>query len=155
MKVNAILLKPLDGFAPGSPRSFDKPDFDRLHDMGAVREAGDDDEVEAPGDEAAQMLERLRHPVEGPRLLGELKNQFEQHGRDMASLRDELTGAVDRATAADTARDAAVAERDDARASAEQAIAARDALQAELDQARATPPAPTPAGKPTKSRVEG
>lgn len=39
MKVNAILLKPLDGMPEGSEREFDKPDFERLKDMGAVKEA--------------------------------------------------------------------------------------------------------------------
>lgn len=39
MKINAVLLKPLDGDAEGSEREFDKADFDRLEAMDAVREA--------------------------------------------------------------------------------------------------------------------
>jgi hypothetical protein len=37
--VKAILLKPLDGFPEGTEREFEKEDFDRLKDMGAVRAA--------------------------------------------------------------------------------------------------------------------
>lgn len=46
--VKAILLKPLDGLPEGSEREFDKPDFDRLKEMGAVRSAGDAGEKAAP-----------------------------------------------------------------------------------------------------------
>ncbi len=39
--IKAILTKPLDGFPEGSEREFDKADFDRLKEMGAVRAAGE------------------------------------------------------------------------------------------------------------------
>jgi hypothetical protein len=35
--VNAILLKPIDGLREGDEREFDKVDFDRLEQLGAVR----------------------------------------------------------------------------------------------------------------------
>jgi hypothetical protein len=37
--VKAVLLKPLDGKPEGSEVEFDKPDFDRLKEMGAVKAA--------------------------------------------------------------------------------------------------------------------
>lgn len=40
--VKAILTKPLDGQPEGSEREFDKVDFDRLHEMGAVRAADEE-----------------------------------------------------------------------------------------------------------------
>ena len=39
-KVNAILLKPLDGARIGSEAEFDQVDFDRLVERGAVKAAG-------------------------------------------------------------------------------------------------------------------
>lgn len=37
--IKAILTKPLDGDPEGTPREFDKVDFDRLVALGAVRKA--------------------------------------------------------------------------------------------------------------------
>lgn len=37
--VKAILIKPLDGMPEGSEREFDKEDFARLEELGAVRKA--------------------------------------------------------------------------------------------------------------------
>lgn len=37
--IKAILTKPLDGMPEGTEREFDKVDFDRLRELGAVREA--------------------------------------------------------------------------------------------------------------------
>jgi hypothetical protein len=37
--IKAILTKPLDGMPEGTERDFDKVDFDRLRELGAVREA--------------------------------------------------------------------------------------------------------------------
>jgi hypothetical protein len=37
--IKAILTKPLDGDPEGTPREFDKVDFDRLVTLGAVRKA--------------------------------------------------------------------------------------------------------------------
>lgn len=37
--IKAILIKPLDGFPAGAHREFDKHDFERLKDFGAVRAA--------------------------------------------------------------------------------------------------------------------
>jgi hypothetical protein len=37
--IKAILTKPLDGMPEGTPREFDKVDFDRLLALGAVRKA--------------------------------------------------------------------------------------------------------------------
>lgn len=51
--VKAILLKPLDGFPEGTEREFEKADFDRLKDMGAVREAGPQNAAEGDGAKAA------------------------------------------------------------------------------------------------------
>ena len=39
--IKAILTKPLDGQLEGTEREFDKADFDRLKEMGAVRAAGE------------------------------------------------------------------------------------------------------------------
>lgn len=39
--VKAILIKPLDGQPEGTEREFDKQDFERLMEMGAVRAAGE------------------------------------------------------------------------------------------------------------------
>lgn len=46
--IKAILLKPLDGDPIGTPREFDKPDFERLEGMQAVRAADDVVEKAAP-----------------------------------------------------------------------------------------------------------
>ncbi len=150
MKVNAILLKPLDGDAPGSPREFDKGDFERLHSMGAVRAAGADDAVVPTPDESVALLERFRHPVEGPKLLADMKASFESLGREREGLAGELETARkfgdDAIIARDRAiveRDAAIVERDavkrdlvDVRDATTKATADRDALQVALDELR-------------------
>lgn len=41
--VKAFLTKPLDGQPEGTVREFDKVDFDRLKQMGAVREVSEDE----------------------------------------------------------------------------------------------------------------
>lgn len=46
--IKAILTKPLDGMPEGSEREFDKVDFDRLKEMGAVRAASEGGEKSAP-----------------------------------------------------------------------------------------------------------
>ncbi|MDH2311436.1 hypothetical protein [Methylobacterium brachiatum] len=46
--IKAVLLKPLDGSPAGTVRDFDKVDFDRLKEMGAVRAAPSADEKAAP-----------------------------------------------------------------------------------------------------------
>lgn len=46
--IKAILTKPLDGQPEGTEREFDKADFDRLKEMGAVRAASGGSEKAAP-----------------------------------------------------------------------------------------------------------
>lgn len=151
MKVNAILLKPLDGDTPGAPREFDKGDFERLRAMGAVRAAGDDDAVVPARDESAALLEQFRHPVEGPKLLADMKASFESLRRQNDGLTGELETARKFGDEAITARDAAIVERDaaiverdvikqdlvDARDATTQALADRDVVQGSLDELRA------------------
>lgn len=137
MKINTILLKPLDGFPVGAPRSFDKNDFEALRRMGAVREATDDDEKPASDDGEEALLERLRHATDGPKLLAEMRASFEAMGRERDRLIGELDTANKLAEEAARDRDAAIAERDDARAATESVAADRDALQAKIDQAQA------------------
>ncbi|WP_061930150.1 hypothetical protein [Aureimonas sp. AU22] len=48
--IKAITIKPLDGDPKGTEREFDKPDFERLVALGAVRAAG---EVEEEGEKSA------------------------------------------------------------------------------------------------------
>ena len=124
MKVNAILLKPLDGYEPGSPRQFDKPDFDRLVAMNAVREAGEADEIEeVPNTEDAAMLERLRHPVDGPKILADLKARFERQASEITRLTDEANASRATIETLTVARDGAITERD---AAARDLTAARE-----------------------------
>jgi len=66
MQIDAILLKPLDGFPEGSSRSFDKPDFDRLRGMGAVREAGETTKINAPAQPSPARL-----PAKSAKIRGE------------------------------------------------------------------------------------
>lgn len=146
MKVNAILLKPLDGDAPGSPRSFDKVDFDRLRAMGAVREAGEDDDVAPAPDESAVLLQRFRHPTDGPKLLADMKASFESLGRARDELVRERDAARDEATDLATRRDDAVRERDEATASAKESSEKVAALEAEIEQLKAAATA-KPIGK--------
>lgn len=161
MKVNAILLKPLDGDTPGAPREFDKGDFERLRAMGAVRAAGDDDAVVPARDESAVLLEQFRHPVEGPKMLADMKASFESLRRDREGMTGELGTARKFGDEAIAARDAAIVERDaaiverdaaiverdaikrelaDAREAASKALADRDAVQASLEELRAAQP---------------
>ena len=151
MNVNAILLKPLDGYAPGSPRLFDKADFDRLRGMGAVREAGVDDDVEEVRQDDVHLLEQFRDPINGPTLLADMKKSFEALGTANALLQtdllaarklgDEAVIARDQAVverdAAIVDRDAAMVERDTARDALKAAEADRDSLKTELDSLRA------------------
>ena len=51
--IKAILTKPLDGFPEGTEREFDKADFDRLKELNAVREAGDEKAARQPKNKAA------------------------------------------------------------------------------------------------------
>ncbi|AOW22226.1 hypothetical protein AVM11_08835 [Sphingomonas melonis TY] len=140
MKVNAILLKPLDGYEPGSPRQFDKVDFDRLVAMNAVREAGEADEVEGvPDTEDAVMLDRLRHAVDGPRFLADLKARFEGQASQITRLTDEATASRATIETLAEARDVAIAERDaavsnltTAREHGEAVVRERDELIAEV-----------------------
>lgn len=114
MKVNAILLKPLDGYEPGSPRQFDKTDFDQLVAMNAVREAGETDEVEkVPDSDDAVMLDRLRHPVDGPNILADLKARFERQASEITRLIDDATNSRATIETLTEARDVAIAERDE------------------------------------------
>lgn len=157
MKVNAILLKPLDGYEPGSPRQFDKVDFDRLAAMNAVREAGATDEVEkVPDTEDALMLERLRHPADDPKILAELKARFEAQAADINRLTDAANASQAAIGALTTARDeairdrdAVIVERDSARDAVVAATEQLSGLQGELDTLRAGAPADihAPAGK--------
>lgn len=55
--VKAILTKPLDGQPEGAEREFDKVDFDRLKEMGAVRAAGEAKAAPAPLNKAAPPVE--------------------------------------------------------------------------------------------------
>ncbi|WP_294189065.1 hypothetical protein [uncultured Sphingomonas sp.] len=146
MKVDAILLKPLDGDAPGSPRSFDKVDFDRLRAMAAVREAREDDDVAPAPDESAVLLERFRHPTDGPKLLADMKASFESLGRARDELVRERDAARDEATDLATRRDDAVRERDEVAASAKASGEKVTALEAEIEQLKAAATA-KPAGK--------
>jgi hypothetical protein len=147
MKVNAILLKPLDGYEPGSPRQFEKADFDRLFGMNAVKEAGAEDPVEdVPASDDARILEQLRHPVEGPKMLADMKMSFDRQGLEITRLAGDLTTATASVEALTVARDeavrsrdAALLERDQARDAAAVVENDRDALQRELDQLRAIP----------------
>lgn len=67
--VKAILLKPLDGFPAGAEREFEKADFDRLKDMGAVRLASEGTEKAAP-----KVANKAAPPVANKaRLPGETK----------------------------------------------------------------------------------
>lgn len=61
--VKAILTKPLDGQPEGTPREFDKLDFDRLQAMGAVRAADDSKAAPAPLNKAAPAFENKGAPV--------------------------------------------------------------------------------------------
>jgi hypothetical protein len=146
MKVDAILLKPLDGDAPGTPRSFDKVDFDRLRAMDAVREAGDDDGVAPKPDENALMLERFRHPTDGPKLLADMKASFESLGRARDELMRERDEARDEARDLASRRDDAVRERDEAAANTKVAGEKISALEAEIEQLK-TAAVAKPAGK--------
>ncbi|WP_375292055.1 hypothetical protein [Sphingomonas melonis] len=140
MKVNAILLKPLDGYEPGSPRQFDKPDFDRLVAMNAVRGAGDADEVEeVPDTEDAVMLDRLRHPVDGPKILADLKARFERQASEIVRMIDQENASRATIETLTAARDGAIAERDaavsdltTAREHGEAVVRERDELLAEV-----------------------
>lgn len=145
MKVNAILLKPLDGYEPGSPRQFDKPDFDRLVAMNAVREAGEADAVEEVRDpEDAVMLDRLRHPVDGPKILADLKARFERQASEITRLTDEANASRVTIETLTEARDGAITERDaavrdltSAREHGEAVVRERDNLLAEVAQLQA------------------
>lgn len=155
MKVNAILLKPLDGDTPGAPREFDKGDFERLRAMGAVRAARDDDAVVPARDESAALLEQFRHPIDGPKLLAEMKASFESLRRDREGLTGDLETARKFGEEAITARDAAIVERDaikrdliEARDATTKALADRDAVQVSLDELRSTQPAAGRTAKP-------
>ena len=112
MKVNAILLKPLDGYAPGSPRQFEQGDFERLRGMGAVREAGENDEVPPPVDEAAMLLEQFRHPVDGPRILAEMKSAFDVLKGDNSRMAGELSAMRAEVANLTALRDGVVEQRD-------------------------------------------
>jgi hypothetical protein len=91
MKVNAILLKPLDGYEAGSPRQFEKADFEQLRSMNAVKEAGNNDPVEeVPASEDLALLERFRHPVDGPKMLADMKRSFEGQTSEILRLSGEL-----------------------------------------------------------------
>ncbi|HEV7416437.1 MAG TPA: hypothetical protein VGN98_09770 [Tianweitania sediminis] len=46
--VKAFLTKPLDGQPEGTVRDFDQVDFNRLKQMGAVREASEDEIAASP-----------------------------------------------------------------------------------------------------------
>jgi hypothetical protein len=154
MQVNAILLKPLDGFPVGAPRSFDKIDFDRLQTLQAVREAGEDDKKPSADDENARMLERLRHPSDGPKLLADMRASFESLGRERERLLSELNAATASAEEAVRERNAAIQERDEAKGVAESLTAGRDALQAEIDQLRSEASKPDkPATKKTGAQA--
>lgn len=54
-KIKAVLLKPLDGQAIGSEAEYDKADFDRLAERGAVKalRAPQNKEAPAPENKAA------------------------------------------------------------------------------------------------------
>ncbi len=132
MKVNAILLKPLDGYAPGSPRQFDSGDFERLRGMGAVREARDNDEVAPPVDEDAILLEQFRHPVDGPRVLAEMKSAFEALKGDNARMGDEVSTTRTALEGLRTLHDTAVEQRDTYEKERNEARQSLDAVKAEL-----------------------
>lgn len=145
MKVNAILLKPLDGYEPGSPRQFDKADFERLRAMNAVKEATTTDPVEdVPATDDVRMLEQLRHPVEGPKILADLKLSFENQATEITRLTGQLSAAnasigtlTSERDEAARDRDAALLARDEARNEAESAQKARSALVDEIAGLRA------------------
>lgn len=54
--IKAILTKPLDGQPEGTEREFDKADFDRLKEMGAVRAAGEAKAAPAVANKAAPAV---------------------------------------------------------------------------------------------------
>ncbi|MEG3165544.1 hypothetical protein U1701_13160 [Sphingomonas sp. PB2P19] len=160
MKINAILLKPLDGLAPGSPRQFDKVDFDRLKDLSAVREAGDADALADASDEDAQLLEQLRDPAKGAAIIASMKaafkdlqskNEFINDG--MTTMRQSLQEAESARDAAITERDAAIVDRDAARKTAEELksqIAAMPQPGTKSEQAPANKMASAPHNKTAK-----
>lgn len=148
MRVNAILLKPLDGFAVGAARSFDKGEFETLRGMGAVREASDGDAVPDEDDEQAVLLEKLRHPVDGPKMLDELKARFERMTREHETLTTGMVGVTQRLADAETARDAVAKERDEARDALAAALTERDDLTSRLAAHEAKGAGEKPAGKP-------
>ncbi len=111
MKINAILLKPLDNLAPGSPRQFDKADFDRLKGMGAVREAGDGEATAESNDEDMQLLEQLRDPAKGPAILAAMKERFEDLQNRNQFINDGMTESRQSLQSAEAARDKAISER--------------------------------------------
>jgi len=151
MDIKAILLKPLDGDPVGTPRTFDAADFKRLKEMGAVREAGAKDPAPPEADAKALLLEKLRHPSDGPALLDAMKASYEDLQRERDRLSDALSSAQNALRAAETARDQAVTERDAAKSALGQAETDRDAARAEL--AAATPE--VPAEKPAKANTKG
>lgn len=62
--VKAILLKPLDGLAPGTEREFDQVDFDRLKEMGAVKASGKK-MAEAPQNKMAEEPQNKAYRKKG------------------------------------------------------------------------------------------
>lgn len=166
MKVNAILLKPLDGYEAGSPRQFEKVDFDRLLAMNAVKEAGVADPVEqVPDNDDVRILDQLRHPVDGPKMLADMKASFERQASESLRLTGELTAATASVSTLTVARDQAIGERDEAlkdRDAAREALTVvendRDALQGEINRLRASASEPIePAGtaKAAKQAKQG
>ena len=122
MKVNAILLKPLDGDPVGATRDFDQADYDRLEKLQAVRRAsGGGDAV--PTTETitvdAQAYQTLLADLDGTqRTL--LDGIVERQGLQTRIGDLEAEAAEREAAVGDLIRerDTAVAERDAARAEA-------------------------------------
>lgn len=54
--IKAVLIKPLDGLPEGTEREFDKPDFERLVGMNAVRAVVDDAGPRTDGPTVAEYV---------------------------------------------------------------------------------------------------